>query len=200
MTIRGRILWPTVVQYAFMSPGIAVNILGNGYRLTSVSGTTRFARTEVILLKPNTRYPFSVQVDFAVQPEDSNVGLIWVFCLNIILTGATSESADFTIYNIQILEGAYTADTLPPYEPNRSAAIPIPYILHGIPDGEGGWAARDQLIMDRAGQTVIVTRRIDGEKLDPIRSIKTIPNNTCSPLPPWRTSQVQKPGGGFYRR
>lgn len=52
---------------------------------------------------------------------------------------------------MRLVRGAYTAATMPRYTPYRPVVThPIPE-LRAIPDGQGGWVARDTLTTERVG-------------------------------------------------
>lgn len=65
--------------------------------------------------------------------------------INFATNVAGARYDNITIYPA-IYKGSYTASTLPaytPYVPPCQAAVNLP--LRGIPDGSGGWAARDYI-------------------------------------------------------
>lgn len=72
-------------------------------------------------------------------------------CLYIAYYGradiTTQEHLDeiWSVSNVILAEGSYTRDTMPGYEPYRGGVAAVGFPLHGIPDGSGGWAARDYI-------------------------------------------------------
>ena len=84
--------------------------------------------------------------------------------INFATNVAGARYDNITIYPA-IYKGSYTASTLPaytPYVPPCQAAVNLP--LRGIPDGSGGWAARDYIeVKDGAVKHI---KRIDESLLD----------------------------------
>ena len=72
-------------------------------------------------------------------------------------------SSGFTYSNVQILP--YIAVT--PYTEYTPYTAPqtvtIPYTLRGIKDSDGGWAARDEIVVDGKQKTVKLIRRVGSE-------------------------------------